>query len=99
MKSAKISYLRDHLSNILQQVQEGEPFLILERNTPVARLEPIGNSASGVSAARTGLARRGVLRPASKPLVPAALRRLPVALPEPGADVIAALLADREESQ
>jgi len=99
MKSAKISYLRDHLSNILQQVQAGESFLVLERDTPVARLEPVASTTSGASAARAGLARRGVLKPASKPLVLAALRRLPVARPEPGADVLAALLADREESQ
>ena len=42
MKTAKITYLRAHLSEILDAVRRGEEFEILDRNVPIARLGPVG---------------------------------------------------------
>lgn len=40
MKSSNISYLRNHLSEVLNCVREGESVTVLDRRKPVARLVP-----------------------------------------------------------
>ena len=45
MRTAKISELKAKLSAHIQYVKNGEEVLILDRNTPVARLVPAGPSA------------------------------------------------------
>lgn len=47
MKSANISEIRDHLSEYLRTVRKGETVIVYDRETPIARLEPI--PASGQS--------------------------------------------------
>ena len=55
MKRARISELKNSLSSYLREVKSGESILVLDRNTPVARLVPIesapkveeGRAASG----------------------------------------------------
>ncbi len=42
MRTAKISELKAKLSAHIQYVKSGEEVLILDRNTPVARLVPAG---------------------------------------------------------
>jgi prevent-host-death family protein len=44
MNSANISELRDRLSDYLRRVRRGETIIVLDRDTPVARLEPVGRS-------------------------------------------------------
>jgi prevent-host-death family protein len=41
MKNARISELRDNLSQYIARVRKGETLIVYDRNTPVARIEPI----------------------------------------------------------
>lgn len=100
MNKANISYTRNHLSEMLARVREGESILIVDRQHPVARLEPVtGPSARGDAPWQADLVRRGLLRPARNHLDAKALRALPLPTPEAGGDILDALLADREEAQ
>ena len=62
MMQVKISELKNGLSSYLRKVKSGESVLVLDRNTPVARLVPIesmplsgGQAASGSKADRKKL--------------------------------------------
>src|SRR6266851_6841728 len=41
MKNARISELRDGLSEYLARVRKGETVIVFDRDTPIARIEPI----------------------------------------------------------
>jgi antitoxin (DNA-binding transcriptional repressor) of toxin-antitoxin stability system len=63
MKNARISELRDKLSEYLVRVRNGETIIVYDRETPIARIEPIaaapGNWPDWVREAE----RRGILTP------------------------------------
>ena len=99
MNMANISYARNHLSELLNRVREGETVLIMDRHTPVARLEPPGKLDRASPAWRADLVRRGIVRPARRRLDPKALSKLPLGTARDGGDILAALLSDREESR
>ena len=42
MKIANISTTKNNLSKLLEEVRNGESIIIVDRDTPVARLEPVG---------------------------------------------------------
>lgn len=66
MKTATITQAKNGLSALIDRVKGGESILILDRGTPVARLEPIiGGAGDGRVARleRAGLARRGLAAP------------------------------------
>lgn len=46
MKTANVSYFRTHLSKLLDAVRNGETIEIRDRNTPIARLVPVGPTSS-----------------------------------------------------
>jgi antitoxin (DNA-binding transcriptional repressor) of toxin-antitoxin stability system len=46
MKSARISELRDGLSEYLARVRRGETVIVYDRDTPIARIEPISSAAA-----------------------------------------------------
>ncbi len=97
MKTANISYTKNHLSKLLGQVARGESILILDRRVPVARLEPV--TAQAADAWVADLEQRGVLsRPRRRPDARVLSGRT---LPRPAksADVVAVLLAEREEGR
>lgn len=98
MNRANVSYTRNHLSEMLARVKAGETILIVDRQRPVARLEP----ATGVSEGRTewqeSLVRRGLLRPARHRIDLKALAAMPLPVAE-GGDILEALLAEREEGR
>ncbi len=65
MKNARISELRDGLSEYLARVRRGETVIVYDRDIPIARIEPIGASPDGEAEpawVREAI-RRGVLRP------------------------------------
>lgn len=68
MRTAKISELKAKLSAHIQFVKNGEEVLILDRNTPVARLVSVG-PAGDEDARRRRLIARGVITPAKTPRV------------------------------
>ncbi len=49
MKTASISQTKNQLSALLDAVRHGETILIMDRNCPVARLEPV-TEMSGMGA-------------------------------------------------
>lgn len=61
MKKASVTETKNNLSAILQQVREGETYLILDRGRAVARLEPVGAESRGEDERRADLERRGLL--------------------------------------
>jgi prevent-host-death family protein len=99
MKRATISQTKNQLSALLKYVKRGEEVLILERDTPIARIVPArsgGREETGSvlrELERRGIVRLGKRHPNSK--LTARLGPPPKAQ----GDILAALLADREESR
>jgi prevent-host-death family protein len=62
MKTASVTETKNNLSAILQQVREGETYVILDHGKPVARLEPVGVEGRAGDERRADLERRGLLR-------------------------------------
>jgi len=100
VNKANISYARNHLSELLARVREGETILIVDRQTPIARLEPAatGPAARGLPG-QADLVRRGLVRSARSRLNLKAFRALPRPSSKRTGDVLLALLADREEGR
>jgi prevent-host-death family protein len=96
MNRANISYARNHLSELIARVKDGESILIVDRQQPVARLEPVAGPAADALSWQAGLVRRGLIRPGRGPLDAKALRAIPMPSPRGGGDLLAALLAERE---
>ena len=97
MKTATITQAKNGLSALIDRVKGGESILILDRGTPVARLEPIVGSSTGdgrlARLERAGIIRRGVAAP------PVYLIMQPGPLVPPGASVLDALLEERREGR
>jgi prevent-host-death family protein len=96
---ANISYTRNHLSELISRVREGETIVITDRQQPVARLEPVAGAAARGSPWQADLARRGLVRPARTHLDAKALGALPLPTPQGGGDILATLAAEREEGR
>jgi prevent-host-death family protein len=96
MKIASTSQTKNQLSALIAAVKQGETVLIMDRDRPVARLVPVGNSDWDDPEGRLArLERSGVLKRAKGP---PALDILDEARPTPkeGVSVLAALLEERE---
>ena len=44
--TVRIAELKSRLSEYLRRVRRGQPIIVLDRDTPVARLEPVGSDAA-----------------------------------------------------
>ena len=92
MKKTSVTYAKNHLSAVLDEVRAGETFMILDRGDPVARLEPIGARSDPLG--RIGrLARAGLARPAEVRDLLGALDASPAA--HPGQGAVEALVEER----
>ena len=99
MKTASISDTKNHLSALLDEVKQGETIIILDRNRPVARLEPATGLHGGEDVGRIArLERVGIVQRATAKPSETILRSKPLK-PKGGASVLRALLADREEGR
>lgn len=86
-----ISEVKSRLSAYLKKVRAGETILILDRNQPVAKLEPV--AAKDDPAGRLeDLVRTGALRRATKPSSTKWLREKP---PASRKDIVETLLEGR----
>ena len=96
MKTATISEAKNHLSELLARVKQGETVLILDRDKPVARIVPIEVTDRTDDERLADLERRGVIRRAATP----PRKTLPpqIELPE-GVSILEALLREREEAR
>ena len=98
MKTATISQTKNSLSALLDRVRHGESIVITDRHRPVARLEPVSASLdSGDDDGRLArLERVGLVRRARRFRLDEILRVPP---PEPGGDILAALLDERRSGR
>jgi len=95
---ANISEVKNRLSYYLARVRRGESVLVLDRDRVIARIEPAGGSASDStddSRWLDELERRGVVRRGSGRLP----RRWLARRPKVKADLVRALLEEREEGR
>jgi prevent-host-death family protein len=96
MRSASISYVKAHLSAILERVRRGQAVIITDRGAPVARLEPIA-TVEWDERLRS-LVERGLATPPRITPAPAMLDELPAApVLARGASIVRAVLVEREE--
>jgi prevent-host-death family protein len=97
MRRATITQAKNGLSALIDQVKAGESILILDRGTPVARLEPVVGAGTAEGRLerleRAGVIRRGLAAPPVEQI----LQRGP-ALPV-GVSVVDALLEERREDR
>ncbi len=49
MRAVRIAELKAHLSEHLRAVQDGATVTVLDRNTPIARIVPVVDSAAALS--------------------------------------------------
>lgn len=66
MRVATITQLKNGMSAIIDRVRAGESVLILDRDVPVARLEPVPPAPDDARLARlerAGIIRRGTAKP------------------------------------
>lgn len=98
MKRANISTTKNNLSKLIDEVRNGEAIVILDRDVPVARLEPIGDLAE-FAGRIPALARDGIVAVPEKQLdVEAFLTRKNARLRE-GASAVRTLLDERSDSR
>lgn len=90
MERIGVRELRQHASQYLHRVEQGETVEVTQRGRPVARLVPLERATT----TRERLIAAGSLRPASKPFVLPARAPLP-----PGAPDTATVLDDLREDR
>lgn len=99
MRKASITETKNRLSALLEVVKQGETVLIMDRDKPVARLEPVTTGSDEETEGwlreleRTGLVKRPKLHPSKVKLSG------PVPKAKGNASIVEALLADREEDR
>jgi antitoxin (DNA-binding transcriptional repressor) of toxin-antitoxin stability system len=100
MKTATVTESKNGLSELLRAAKAGQGVLILDRDVPVARLEPVAADTLPDDVRLRALERQGLIRrpPEAGPLL-AKLADLPAPRLKSGASVVAALLAEREETR
>ena len=96
VKKARIAVAKNTLSRLIDDVKRGETVLILDRDTPVARLEPVTGDLDLAAARMSDLVKRGAVAPPRKPLDEAAFLDRPMPALAPGASGVRTLLEERE---
>jgi antitoxin (DNA-binding transcriptional repressor) of toxin-antitoxin stability system len=86
-------------SRLIAHVKRGETVLILDRDTPVARLEPVTLDPSLFPGRMTDLVKRGAVVPPKKVLDAAAFLNRKTAPLAPGSSGVRAVLDDRREGR
>jgi antitoxin (DNA-binding transcriptional repressor) of toxin-antitoxin stability system len=101
MRSVNIAELRNRLSHYLRLVRRGHPILVSDRGRIVARIEAVhAEVAAGDERSRLAeLEQRGVLRRPRKRISQELMRDLDARRPRVDADVVGALLREREDGR
>ena len=96
-KRSSISYTKNNLSALIDRVRHGESITIVDRDQPVARLVPVtGRSQEDLTENLAALERAGLIKRGAIEPVALAKGWEPVRSTA-GGDILAALLADRNE--
>ncbi len=95
MQRATISELKSRLSAYLKKVRAGETILILDRNQPIAKLEPV-SAKDDPAGHLEELVRTGALRRATKRISTKWLRAEP---PASRKSIVDTLLEERREGR
>jgi prevent-host-death family protein len=98
VKRATISETKNNLSALIRRVKRGETILILDRDTPVARLVPVPPAEESDEERLARLEKAGIVRRGTGKYPERILRHEPVKLP-PGVSLLDALLKEREEGR
>jgi len=91
MKKTNISYLKANLSACMQQVKEGEEYLVLDRKKPVGILKPY---SGGLDQERDQRITDGIIRPGKGPVQ---VKDLPPPVKVSGPPLSVLLDEEREE--
>jgi prevent-host-death family protein len=95
---ATITEAKNRLSALIDKVRAGESVLIVDRGTPVARLESAVSVAGDAEGRIARLERAGAVRAASKAPMTELLSTSPPS-PRIGVSAVAALLEERREGR
>jgi len=98
MLVATITEAKNRLSALIDQVRGGESVLIVDRGTPVARLESAVSAAPDAEGRIARLERAGSVRAARKPPAVDLFSTQPPSM-RPGANAVAAILEERREGR
>jgi prevent-host-death family protein len=98
MVIATITEAKNGLSALIDQVRAGESVLIMDRGTPVARLESTISASPDAEGRIARLERAGAVRAARKPPVMELLSTSPPSL-SVSASAVAALIEERHEGR
>lgn len=94
MERVTIGKLRNQLSAYLRKVKAGETVIVCDRNTPVARLEPMSETDTGQVMAE--LVAKGIVRAPMQPWRPELLSCEP---PASRTSIVQTLLEERDEGR
>ncbi len=100
MLHVKIGQLKNGLSGFLRKVRAGESVVIYDRETPIARIEPMPTAPQSVRNDKERLASliaRGIVLPPANPNPDWSFLNDP--LPSAGASVLEALLEERRDGR
>lgn len=98
MRRVTIAEARRQFSALIDQVRNGETVLILDRDTPVARLESVAaGRPEDVEGRLERLERAGLIIRGRGKLPPDFFKRIPRA--KDGASIVDAVLEEREEDE
>lgn len=95
MKIATISQTKNQLSALIDKVRHGETILIMDRDRPVARLEPV-SSENHTDRRLMQLERDGIIRSTPIRTAECIVKESP---PKAKGSLLGALLSDREEGR
>lgn len=99
MKTANISYTKNHLSALIDQVRRGETVTILDRTKPVARIVPIESTGDVDWDRRLDeLERQGIIRRGSGK-IPDWILKEPPPKPKGNFSIVEAVIREREEGR
>jgi len=100
MKTATVTESKNGFSELLRSAKAGKGVLILDRDVPVARLEPVLADSVMDDVRLLGLERQGLIRrPRAVGSAWAGLKAIPAPRLKAGRSAVAALLAEREDGR
>ncbi len=96
MKTASVSEAKNRLSYYLNLVKNGEVVFIMNRGTPVAKLEALTHSESDDERLKR-LYKAGILRPAKKKLTPDFFNSFKRVVPKGDVDIVKMIREERDK--